>query len=106
MTTYNKLVRDKIPAICRANGAIPKTRILEDGKAYLKALTAKLIEEATEVEDDPSLGELADTLEVLQTIGRELGYTPKQIETARIKKAEERGGFDDRIFLISTEPKS
>lgn len=101
---YNKLVRDKIPAICKANGAIPKTRILKDDKEYLEALITKLGEESNEVKDDPSLAELADTLEVLQAIGRELGFTPEQIEAARQKKAKERGGFTERIFLISTEP--
>ncbi len=105
MTTYNKLVRDKIPEICLANGDIPVIRHLEDDNAYLSALTDKLGEEAAEVKATPTLEELADTLEVVYSIGKALGITPEQIEEARVQKAEERGGFDDRIFLISTESK-
>lgn len=62
MTTYNKLVRDKIPEICVANGDIPVIRYLEDDDAYLSALTDKLGEEAAEVKATPTLEELADTL--------------------------------------------
>ena len=103
MKTYNKLVRDKIPEICEANGATPHTHIIKDDNEYLAALCDKLGEEAQEVKEDPSLEELADTLEVIQSIGRVLGYTPDQIEVARLQKAQERGGFDERVFLISTE---
>lgn len=102
MTEYNKLVRDKIPEIIVVDGYIPETRILEDDTEYLVALTDKLGEEAAEVKDNPSVEELADALEVLHSIGKALGYTPDQLEAARVKKAEERGGFDSRIFLIRT----
>lgn len=37
MKIYNKLVRDKIPEICKSNNQIPKTRILGD-EEYLKEL--------------------------------------------------------------------
>ena len=103
MKTHNKLVRDKIPDICKANGDTAQTRIIENDKEYLAALCDKLIEEATEVRAEPSLEELADSLEVLQSIGKALGHTPEDIEAARVKKAQERGGFDKRIFLISTD---
>lgn len=105
MKTYNKLVRDSIPTICAANGDMPLTKVLSDDGAYLQALTAKLGEEAKEVQADPCLEELADVLEVAYGIGKVLGYTPAQIEAARKQKAHERGGFDKRIFLISTERK-
>lgn len=104
MKCYNKLVRDKIPEICRRNGDIPKTRILNDDTEYLDALIAKIEEEVAEVRDNPRLEELADTLEVIYAIGAVLNYTPEQIELARARKAEERGGFKDRVFLMSTSP--
>jgi len=104
MKRYDKLVRDKIPAIAQAHGDVAHTRILTDDKEYLRALCDKLCEEAAEVHDTPSVEELADTLEALLSIGKVLGYSPEQIETARLKKAHERGGFDKRIFLISTAP--
>jgi predicted house-cleaning noncanonical NTP pyrophosphatase (MazG superfamily) len=103
MKRHNKLVRDKIPEICEAHGDTPHARIVEDEAEYLRLLCDKLIEEAKEVCEAPSLEELADTLEVIHTIGKTLGYEPGQIEVARAKKAKNRGGFDKRIFLISTE---
>ena len=104
MKIYNKLVRDKIPEICKAHGDEPTIRIIDDVDEYAKALCAKLREEAQEVEETPNLEELADTLEVLYAIGKTLGHTPVDIEAARVKKAKERGGFEKRIFLIRTEP--
>ncbi len=103
MKIQNKLVRDKIPEICIANGDIPHTRIIEDDSEYLAALCDKLDEECLEVHEDPCIEKLADTLEVLLSIGKALGYSPSQIEAARLQKAQDRGGFEDRIYLISTE---
>ena len=105
MTAHNKLVRDKIPEICQANGDVPTTRILDDTE-YISALHDKLDEEGREVREaelNDLLGELADALEVLRAIGKAHGYTPEQIEDKRVEKFDERGGFDDRIFLVSTE---
>lgn len=101
-TEHNKLVRDKIPIIVAQNGAIAETRILYDDQEYFDELCKKLVEEAKEVTDDPCIHELADALEVLRAIGKRLGYSMEDIEAARRKKAEERGGFDDRVYLIST----
>jgi predicted house-cleaning noncanonical NTP pyrophosphatase (MazG superfamily) len=106
MTEHNKLVRDKIPEICRANGDVPTTRVLTDDTEYANALYDKLDEESREVreaEHDDELGELADALEVIRAIGKARGYTPEQIEAKRAQKFDERGGFDNRIFLVSTE---
>jgi predicted house-cleaning noncanonical NTP pyrophosphatase (MazG superfamily) len=103
MKKYDKLVRDKIPEICLKDGAVPRFRVLSNDKDYLNALLEKLLEESNEVKNDPTLGELADVLEVLQSIGKALGYSVDQIEQFRISKAKERGGFDKRIFLESTD---
>jgi len=99
MKIYNKLVRDKIPEIIKASGQTPYTRIIEDDEEYMTALTDKLSEETQEVKAEPSLDELADVLEVVRAIGKKLGFSPKQIEDARVKKAASRGSFNDRIFL-------
>jgi len=103
MATFNKLVRDKIPAIIRAHGEIPQVRIIEDDGEYLKALLQKDIEEGLELAQDTNVEELADKLEVLYAIGKAIGYSPEKIEQARSKKYEDRGGFEARIFLESTE---
>jgi predicted house-cleaning noncanonical NTP pyrophosphatase (MazG superfamily) len=85
-TEHNKLVRDKILAIIAANGGVATSRTLDDDQEFLRELCAKLVEEAKEVAADPSLGELADVLEVFRTIARELGYSMDDVEEMRLKK--------------------
>lgn len=98
---YNKLVRDKIPEIIKKNGSECAFRVL-DGEEYLTMLEKKLYEELSEYSSDKSIYELADMLEVIYAICREQGYSESELESIRIKKAEERGGFEDKIFLIDT----
>lgn len=102
MTIHNKLVRDKILEIITKNGDVADSRVLHDDQEFLIELCTKLVEEAKEVQAEPSVDELADTLEVLYAIGEQLGYSPKAIEEARLKKVQARGGFDERIYLITT----
>lgn len=47
MPTYNKLIRNKIPQIIKANGKTPTTRILPKDE-YIKELYKKTKEELTE----------------------------------------------------------
>lgn len=101
MTDYNKLVRDKIPEIIRANGEEPVTRILTDDE-YLPALISKLKEETAEFEADHSVEELADIAEVLEALATAIGQSPVAVEQARQEKAAKRGGFEQRIFLERT----
>lgn len=100
---HNKLVRDKIPEICRANGTAAQFHTVTDNDEYVKALGDKLVEEAKEVQEIPSAEELADTLEVVFALGKALGFSPQDLERVREVKAETRGGFEQRIFLESTE---
>jgi predicted house-cleaning noncanonical NTP pyrophosphatase (MazG superfamily) len=102
MKVYNKLVRDKIPKIIEADGKICKTRILSNAE-YIVALEAKLNEEVVEYQVDKNLEEMADVLEVLQAICIARGYTLAELEAMRAKKADERGGFTDKIFLEYVE---
>src|SRR3989338_6895385 len=44
---YNKLVRDNVPEIMRAEGEVPETRVLDDDE-YKKLVRLKLLEEAGE----------------------------------------------------------
>ena len=98
MKVYNKLVRDKIPEIIKADGKECKTRILSKDE-YIAALETKLNEEVAEYQEDKNLEEMADVLEVLQAICLARGYSLDELEAMRIKKAKERGGFKDKIFL-------
>ena len=47
--------------------------------------------------------EMAGVLEVLQAICVARGYSLDELETMRAKKADERGGFKDKVFLEYVE---
>jgi predicted house-cleaning noncanonical NTP pyrophosphatase (MazG superfamily) len=102
MKRYNKLVRDKIPAIIKASGGVSHTKILNDTE-YLKALRDKLVEEALEAQQTPIVEELADDMEVLLAIAKSQDISLQEIEKTRIKKNKTNGSFDKRIFLESTD---
>jgi predicted house-cleaning noncanonical NTP pyrophosphatase (MazG superfamily) len=96
--TYNKLVRDNIPAIIKAKGAACETEILSDAD-YLRLLDAKLDEELTEYHQDQNIEELADLMEVIYACAKARGYTVAELESVRAEKAAKRGGFDRKILL-------
>ena len=89
--TYNKLVRDKIPQIIEASGKTCETEVLSDER-YLEMLDKKLNEELAEYQQEKSLEELADLLEVLYAVAVARGV--------RAEKKDKRGGFAEKIFLI------
>ena len=98
---YDKLVRDRIPEIIRLRGGRPIFRTADEAEYWLK-LKEKLREE---VEEFASAGseaeakeELADVLEVVRAIADHL-RCHGEVEALRIKKAEERGAFKERIIL-------
>ena len=99
---YNKLVRDKIPEIIAANGQNAKYRILSD-EEYLACLEAKLDEEVGEYHRDKTAEELADILEVVYALAATAGCSRERLMDIYQKKHEARGGFENRIFLISSE---
>lgn len=99
--TYNKLVRDRIPEIVRANGEKPITRTLTDTE-YLQELIRKLDEEVAEFKADLSVEELADIQEVILALA-DASASREELEKVRAEKAKIRGAFKDRIFLKRTE---
>jgi predicted house-cleaning noncanonical NTP pyrophosphatase (MazG superfamily) len=99
---YNKLVRDKIPAIIESKGKVPNTRILSN-EEYAAELERKLDEEVSEFHKDKNLEELADILEVVYALTENIGCSKEELFAANEKKRAERGGFQDRVFLISNE---
>lgn len=101
MTVYNKLVRDRIPELIRAGGETPRTRILED-EEFHRLLEAKLDEEVGEFHRDRNLEELADILEVVYALSEAYGGR-EELARQYEKKHEARGGFRERVFLISKE---
>ena len=98
MKTYNKLVRDKIPEIIKADGRECDTLIVDGDEKY-KLLEAKLQEEVKEFLEDKNLEELADVMEVLFGLAETLGYSEEELLKVRDKKREERGGFKEGIVL-------
>ena len=99
---YNKLVRDKIPEIIVAAGQRPTWQPLSDAD-YFIALKQKLQEEVTEFNNDQTVEELADILEVILTLSSLLGANAAKLEKLRLNKREQRGGFDQQIFLSKVE---
>ncbi|MGO4698018.1 phosphoribosyl-ATP pyrophosphohydrolase [Paenibacillus sp. 2TAB26] len=106
MPIYNKLVRDRIPEIIKQQGKTFTTRILEN-EEYLKELRTKLVEETNEyLEADSkteSVEELADIMELLHALAEFHDITIEKLEQIRVEKAEKRGSFKERIYLMEVE---
>lgn len=99
MKTYNKLVRDRIPEIIRADGKECEIRIAE-GKDKYELLEKKLMEEVNEFLEDKNLEELADVMEVLFGLANELGYKEEDLINMRSEKSLSRGGLKNGIVLL------
>ena len=99
---YEKLVRDLIPDLIAAQGEKPNIRILDDAE-YRDCLSRKLDEEVQEFHKENNLEELADILEVVYALTESLGHSKEELLEVCEKKRQERGGFHDRVFLISNE---
>jgi predicted house-cleaning noncanonical NTP pyrophosphatase (MazG superfamily) len=90
-----KLVRDRLIDIIRANGEEPKYHEASPAE-YGQALPSKLEEELAEYLANPCVEELADMEQVIQAIAKYRGW---DLEAARQKKEQERGGFEKRYIL-------
>ena len=101
--TYNKLVRDKIPEeINNLEGRKANYRILEDNE-YIQELDKKLFEEAHEFIEEHSVEELADLMEVIETIMETKNISHNDVEIARELKNKKKGSFKDKVYLINVE---
>ena len=100
MIEYDKLIRDKIPEIIEQSG---KKCIVEvmDNDTYIEYLDQKLNEELAEYQQDKSIEELADLLEVIYAVVAARGYSVEELERIRLEKAKERGTFEKRLLLKS-----
>lgn len=106
MPTYNKLVRDFIPQVINNTGKKFSTRILDETE-YIKHLKKKAFEELEEYvntdNNKDSIEELADLLEIIHALAEYHGSSIAEVEEVRKQKAEKRGGFKEKIFLIEVE---
>lgn len=102
MKVYNKLVRDNIPEIIEKEGKKVTTKILND-KEYREELNRKLQEEVKEYLEDNNVEELADIVEVIYGILNSMNVSTQEFEKVRKCKADKKGGFEKRIYLIESE---
>ncbi len=103
MKRYDKLVRDRIPEIIRANGDRCTVRTLT-AEEYAQHLDQKLVEELAEYQGSSEVEELADLVELVQAIVVQRGMSWEAFEQMRARKREERGGFSDRLLLEAVIP--
>jgi predicted house-cleaning noncanonical NTP pyrophosphatase (MazG superfamily) len=101
--SQQKLVRDRIPDIIRASGQMAVTRALE-GRELTERLLDKLVEEHAELLASQSLDEVADMVEVLFALARQLGHSEEAVMVRREAKRRERGGFDRALYLTHILP--
>lgn len=99
---YDKLIRDKIPAIIEAAGKKAVTHTLDE-TAFRRALLQKLVEEAREAEaatPEELPTELADVLEVFDAICQAFGVSRDDVMKLQAERREQRGGFEQRLQLF------
>ncbi|SFR98509.1 Predicted house-cleaning noncanonical NTP pyrophosphatase, all-alpha NTP-PPase (MazG) superfamily [Halomicrobium zhouii] len=103
--TYDKLVRDGIPELIRADGDEPVTRVVE-GEAYRERLQDKLDEEVAEFHESGDVEELADVLAVVDALAEACGSSSTELADIRRAKAAERGEFEEGVVLESVRRSS
>lgn len=99
---YDKLVRDKIPEIIIEAGKHPFTDTLPEQEIG-PALDQKLQEEVQEYLESKNIEEMADVLEVLHGIAFHMGISWDAVEQERLRKLDERGGFEKGIRLLRVD---
>lgn len=102
----NKLWRDKLIPLAEEQGSIFHMQLLND-EEYDEQLRVKLAEEAAEAGEAQShadlIEELGDIFEVIHALCILHGFNHAEIIAAQKKKAEARGGFAGRKFVIKVE---
>ena len=92
-----KLIRDKYINIINSS----ELSKCKDNVERLSRLDEKLDEESLELRDSnfEDVNEFADVLEVIYAIAEIKGISPEDIESARIKKLNDKGGFNSGLLL-------
>lgn len=97
----DKLIRDNLPEVMRKLGIRVHEQIMDE-KEYIKSLKDKLLEEVHEIiaaaPGEDLLEELADGIEVIQSLAEANGFSLEQVEECRRKKRQLKGGFNQKIF--------
>lgn len=97
--SVSKAVRDKIPEIIGVSGRECVVKKIPDS-AFLLALENKLGEEVKEYFESKDVEELVDLLEVINRIAELRGFSKDELETLRLKKKSDKGGFEKNLLLF------
>ncbi len=79
-----------------------------DEEEFKVEVKRKLVEEASEVLEAESggvLSELADVLEMVMAVAEVSGLSMEELEMERVRKLEEKGGFEKRLILVGRNGK-
>ena len=96
---YNKLIRDKALEYIKQKGGVPIFHIANSDE-YWQKLKEKLQEETAEfLNDDTSIREIADILEVIDAICEHRKFSQEEVRIIKEKKAQELGKFKEKIIL-------
>ncbi len=99
---YNKLCRDKVPDIIIGKGFECDVREV-DHDEYKREIIRKVFEEASGVSNHSGrsglLKELADLLITIDAVKKEYGLKDEEIQAAVETSIEEKGGYEDRLYL-------
>jgi predicted house-cleaning noncanonical NTP pyrophosphatase (MazG superfamily) len=107
MKEYNKLIRDRIVETIEKDGRIAVVKTL-DALEYDVQLKKKLVEEVDELlkaEGESVLEEMADVYEVLEHLLDVYNISEEDLLIAKAKKAQIKGKFRKRLFLIGVMEK-
>jgi predicted house-cleaning noncanonical NTP pyrophosphatase (MazG superfamily) len=107
MKEYHKLIRDRIGEIIVKEGRIPVLRTL-DKDEYIVELKKKLLEEVQEFlssQNESVIEEMADVYEVLEHLQEVFGIDEEDLLVVKAKKAQIRGKFKKRLFLVGVKDK-
>lgn len=100
---YNKLCRDRVPELIQAKGFECDVHEM-DHDEYREQIVRKVLEEARGVANhlgrESLLKELADLMITIQAVQKEFGISSEELHTAVEKSIEEKGGFEERLFLL------
>ncbi|WP_269850093.1 nucleoside triphosphate pyrophosphohydrolase [Methanosarcina horonobensis] len=95
----HKAVRDRIPEILQSSGKGCAFKELSDPE-FLIELENKLEEELAEYLESKEVEELVDLLEVIYRITELKGFSKESLESLRLKKRQEWGGFEKNLLLL------
>jgi len=102
---YPKLIRDNIPVIYKERtGKEAKTEIIKEDEKFFRYLLKKMVEESEEAEYSIKTGntleELADVLEIVDTVLELKGWTWEEVKNMQAEKRLKNGGFEKRLILL------